>query len=258
MAAALVILAIQGPSPLSNGEILLALLVAAGLTLVRVLNVKRHLAVSTIVLDAGGMVIFLAGTGAPTSPFYLLALAGVWWAAHLPRRHSGLAYALAFVATYVVLVGPEALRQRALVEAFEDVAVIVVVAALSDWFVRVDRRAVELSDALGATPLDGSQLAIREGLQRALGTMEMPVDVVLAAAQLGLTIVQAELLAYLVLGLTNREIADATSVSEPTVRYRLTRLYRALGVNRRRQAVRRALALGLSFPNEPKDKPSIP
>jgi DNA-binding CsgD family transcriptional regulator len=251
MAAILVILAIQGPSPLTNGEVIIALVIAVGFSALRVMSVTKKLQISTIVLDAAGTAVFLAGTGAPASPFYVLALAGVWWAAHVPFRHSGLAYALAFVAGYTVLIGPEALRQRALVDAFEDGAVIVVVAALSDWFVRVDRRAVELSEALSASPLGGTELTIREGLQRALGTMEMPVDVVLAAAQLGLTVVQAELLAYLVLGLTNQEIADATNVSEAAVRYRLTRLYRVLGVQRRREAVRRALALGLSLPQGP-------
>jgi DNA-binding CsgD family transcriptional regulator len=256
MAAAIVILAIQGPSPLTNGELLVALIIAMGFSVLRVLSVAKKLQISTILLDAAGTAVFLAGTGAPASPFYLLALAGVWWAAQLPRRHSGVAYALAFVAAYALLIGPDALHERALVNAFEDGAVIVIVGALSDWFVRVDHRAVELSEALGASPLGKTQLAIRAGLQRALGTMEMPVDVVLAAAQLGLTVVQSELLSYLVLGLTNQEISDATNVSEATVRYRLTRLYRALGVQRRREAVRRALALGLALPTAP--MPNVP
>ena len=59
----------------------------------------------------------------------------------------------------------------------------------------------------------------------------------------GLTVIQAELLAYLQMGLTNQEIADATKVGEATVRYRLTRLYRALGVSGRKAAVQRAMAL---------------
>ncbi len=256
LAATVVILAIQGPSPLTDGELLVALVIAVGFSVLRVLSVAKKLQMSTILLDAAGTAVFLAGTGAPSSPFFVFALAGVWWAAQLPRRHSGMAYALAFVAAYALLIGPDALRERALVDAFDDGAVIVIVAALSDWFVRVDRRAVELSEALNASPLGRTQLAIREGLQRALGTMEMPVDVVLAAAQLGLTVVQTELLSYLVLGLTNQEISDATSVSEATVRYRLTRLYRALGVRRRREAVRRALALGLALPSAP--MPSVP
>jgi LuxR family maltose regulon positive regulatory protein len=72
------------------------------------------------------------------------------------------------------------------------------------------------------------------------------MDVLLAASREGLTVLQAELLAYLVLGLTNQEIADATSVGEATVRYRLTRLYRALGVRGRKAAIARAHEIGLS------------
>jgi len=246
--AAIVVLLLEGPAPLSDTQAIVAVFIAIGFAFLRVSVVRKRLAPSTLVLDAVGTVVFLAGTGAPHSPFYLLALAGVWWAAHIPLRRSGVIYGLAFAAAYVLLIVPQALQERQLAQAFEDAALLLMVAILCDWFVRVDRRAVELSEAMSASPLDGTQLTIREGLQRVLGTMQMPVDVVLAAAQLGLTVVQAELLAYLVLGLTNQEIADATSVSEAAVRYRLTRLYRALGVQRRRGAVRRALALGLSLP----------
>jgi DNA-binding CsgD family transcriptional regulator len=63
---------------------------------------------------------------------------------------------------------------------------------------------------------------------------------------MGLTALQAELLAYLMLGLSNQEIADATQVSEATVRYRLTGLYRILGVSGRKQAAARARDLGLT------------
>jgi DNA-binding CsgD family transcriptional regulator len=109
----------------------------------------------------------------------------------------------------------------------------------------VDRRALALNDALNAAPPGIEQLAIREGLQRALTTMQVPVDVVLTAGQVGLTAAQTELLSYLVLGLSNFEIADAAGISEATARYRLTRLYRALGVRGRRAAARRAKEFGL-------------
>jgi DNA-binding CsgD family transcriptional regulator len=49
-----------------------------------------------------------------------------------------------------------------------------------------------------------------------------------------------------VLGLTNQEIADATKVSVPTVRYRLTRLYRMLGVPGRKAAIAAAREFGLA------------
>jgi DNA-binding CsgD family transcriptional regulator len=106
-------------------------------------------------------------------------------------------------------------------------------------------RAIELSEALAKAPAGAEKLAIREGLRRALGPMEISMDVLLAASREGLTVLQAELLAYLVLGLTNQEIADATSVGEATVRYRLTRLYRALGVRGRKAAIARAHEIGV-------------
>jgi DNA-binding CsgD family transcriptional regulator len=245
IAAALVILAIQGPGPMSVGQAMVAVAIGLGLSLLHMLNVKRRLAVSSLVLDAVGMVLLLMGTGAPTSPFYVLALAGVWWAAHVPRPRSGLIYGVAFAVAYALLVVPQALRDHTLVEAFENGSVLLVVAFLSDWFVRVDRRALELNDALRAPRFGSEHMAIREGLQRALGSMDIPLDVVLAAGRVGLTAIQAELLSYLVLGLTNMEIADATQLSEAAVRYRLTRLYRSLGVRGRGEAADRARELGL-------------
>jgi DNA-binding CsgD family transcriptional regulator len=245
MTAAIAIVAIQGPSPLTNGALIVALLIAMGFSLLRVLSVNRELRISTIMLDALGTVVFLAGTGAPTSPFYVLALAAVWWAAHVPRGRSGLVYAVTFATAYALLVLPQALQNHQLVEAFEDGSVLIVVALLSDWFVRVDRRALELNEALHAPRFGPEHLAIREGLQRALRSMDVPLDAVLAAGRLGLTAIQAELLSYLMLGLTNMEIADATRLSEAAVRYRLTRLYRVLGVSGRRQAADRARDLGL-------------
>lgn len=252
--ATLVILRVQGWGSLSSQELLVAIVVAGGIAFLRILTVRKRLATSTLVLDAVGTVILLAGTGAPVSAFYFLAIAGAWWAAHVPRPRTGITYGLAFAVAYFLLVAPTALRGHVIGEAVEDATVLLIVAVLSDWFVRVDRRAVHLSEAIGASPLGTEQVALREGLQRALGIMDIPVDVVLAAAQVGLTVTQAELLAYLVLGLTNREIAEATSVSEATVRYRLTRLYRALGVKRRHEAVRKALAMGLALPLEPTAK----
>jgi DNA-binding CsgD family transcriptional regulator len=250
LAAALVILAIEGPGPMSVGQILTASIIGLGLIFLRVTSVSRRLAVSTLMLDAVGTVLLLMGTGAPTSPFYLLALAGVWWAAHVPRERSGLIYGLTFAAAYGLLVVPRALQDHMLVGAFEDAAFLIVIAVLSDWFVQVDRRALELNAALHAPRFGPEHIAIREGLERALGNMDIPLDVVLAAGQLGLTAIQAELLSYLVLGLTNLEISDATSLSESAVRYRLTRLYRTLGVNGRLEAAARAHQLGLPGPIE--------
>ena len=222
----------------------LAMVVAIGG--LRVANVRRLLAVSTIVLDAAGTAVFLAGTGASASAFFFLALAGAWWAAHLPRRHSGATWGGGFVVVYGILVVPGAVADQMLIHALEDASVVAIVGVLSDWFVRVDGRAIALSESLARAPAGAERLAIRDGLARALGPMEISIDVLLAASREGLTVVQAELLAYLVLGLTNQEIADATKVSVPTVRYRLTRLYRALGVRGRQEAATRARQMGLA------------
>jgi DNA-binding CsgD family transcriptional regulator len=224
----------------------LELAVFIGFAGLRIVAARRELAASTLLLDAVGTVLFLAGTDAPSSPYFVLALAGAWWAAHVRRPRSGLVWALAFVAAYAVLVVPGAVRDHLVVHAIEDGSVVFIVALLSDWFVRVDVRAIELSEALAKAPAGAEKLAIREGLRRALGPMEISMDVLLAASREGLTVLQAELLAYLVLGLTNQEIADATSVGEATVRYRLTRLYRALGVRGRKAAIARAHEIGLA------------
>jgi DNA-binding CsgD family transcriptional regulator len=87
--------------------------------------------------------------------------------------------------------------------------------------------------------------SVRVGLTRAVRGGTVPVDILLTAGQLGLTAIQTELIAYLILGLSNQEIADALSVSEATVRYRLTRLYRVLDVRGRKAAAERARELGL-------------
>jgi DNA-binding CsgD family transcriptional regulator len=224
----------------------LGLAMFVGIGSLRVASVRRSLAISTLILDAAGTSVFLAGTDAPSSAYFFLAIAGAWWAAHVPRRHSGSMWASTFLVVYVLLVLPAAIQDRMLVHALEDVAVVVIIGILSDWFVRVDARAIALSEALAHAPAGAEKLAIRDGLTRALGPMEISIDVLLAASREGLTVVQAELLAYLVLGLTNQEIADATKVGVPTVRYRLTRLYRALGVSGRKAAIAAARELGLS------------
>jgi DNA-binding CsgD family transcriptional regulator len=221
------------------------LVIFAGLSVLRVATVGRRLATSTVILDAVGTVVFLTGTGAPSSPFFLLVLAGAWWAAHMRMARSGLVYGLAFGAAYVVLVVPGAIRQQEIAAVFEQLTAVIAIGGLADWFVRVDRRALALNEALHAAPQGFEQLAIREGLRRALGSTDLPIDAILAAGQVGLTAAQTELLSYLVLGLNNLEIADAADVSEATVRYRLTRLYRALGVRGRSGAARRAKEFGL-------------
>ena len=124
--------------------------------------------------------------------------------------------------------------------------VLAMLAGLAHRYVRIDRRAVELSNALKVPAFGPEELKVRQRLARALQAPDLPVDAVITAGHLGLTAQQAELLAHLMIGLTNREIGDAVGVSEACVRYRLTRLYRALGVRRRQEAAERARELGLT------------
>lgn len=55
---------------------------------------------------------------------------------------------------------------------------------------------------------------------------------------------EAEVLSYLADGWSNEEIADRLSIGVRTVRFHLDRLYRKLGVGRRTEAVREAVARG--------------
>jgi DNA-binding CsgD family transcriptional regulator len=226
---------------------LTSLLIFLGFAVLRVASVGRTLATSTLMLDAVGTALLLFGTGAPGSAYIFMAVAGAWWAANVPRRGGALLWAAAFAAAYGSLVLPVALRDRAVLGALEDLSVVVIVGLLADRLLRGSRHANELQAMRARVPAGAEHVAIREGLTRALGPMEISLDVLLAAAGAGLTVIQAELLAYLQMGLTNQEIADATKVGEPTVRYRLTALYRALGVRGRKAAVVRAMELALDF-----------
>lgn len=243
--ATIVVLAVDGDAARPDA-VFIGLTLVLAFAALRAASVGRRLAISTLALDALGTALFLAGTDAPASAYYFLALAGAWWAAHIPRRRSGLLWAIGFAVAYGALVTPDAVRDRLLVRVLQDTSVVIIVGLLADRFVRVDRRAIELSETLARAPAGAETLAIREGLTRALSPMEISLDVLLAAARAGLTVTQAELLAYLQMGLSNQEIADATHVSEAAVRYRLTRLYRALNVEGRKAAVQRAVALAIA------------
>jgi DNA-binding CsgD family transcriptional regulator len=243
-AASLVILVLQH-NPLLAGQVPVWLVIFAGVSGLRIMTAGHRLVRSTAVFDALAMVVFLSGTGAPDSPFYLLALAGAWWAGRLWQPRSGLLYGVVFATGYIALTLPVAIRELTVATMVEQITALVAIAVLSDWFHALDSNALALSDALRLAPAGIEQLAVRERLQYALRHSDVPVDVVLTAGQVGLTAAQTELLSYLVLGLSNLEIADAAAVSEATTRYRLTRLYRTLGVHGRRAAVARAHELGL-------------
>jgi DNA-binding NarL/FixJ family response regulator len=153
-------------------------------------------------------------------------------------------YGITLVAAYLVLVLPDAVRASTAPEAVEQGALLVAFSGVTEAWVRAHRAWLRTRSWI--PDLGAEALAIRNGLARALPRIDIPIDAVLSAGRMGLTALQAELLAYLLLGLTNQEIADATQVSEATVRYRLTPLYRTLGVTGRKHAADRARELGLT------------
>jgi DNA-binding CsgD family transcriptional regulator len=215
---------------------------ATGLAILRVLTIRKRLAPSTIVLDAVGTVVLLAGTGAPLSPYFAMAIAGIWWAAHLPVRGAALTSAAAYATGILVLVVPASISAGLAGEALGKAALLAVAGVAAARLVGSERWSPG-AGSLG--PLLETRPAIHEGLSRSVSTTVVPVEGLLAAGRAGLTAVQTELLAYLMLGLANLEIADAIGISEATVRYRLTGLYKVLGVRGRKAAAARGRELGL-------------
>jgi DNA-binding CsgD family transcriptional regulator len=243
LVASFITLAVQGQPLGANPQAYVVIGIAIGLAFLRTITVGRGLVTSSLILDALATVIFLAGTGGTESPFYPLALAGAWWAAHAVRSR-GILYGVVFAVGYIALIAPMAVRELLVSALYQPVAV-VIVASMADQLAALDRVATDLARTAASGVLDGRYQRIRRGLSRALPTSRVPTQALLTAGQLGLTAIQTELLAYLMLGLTNQEIADAAGVSESTVRYRLTPLYRTLGVRGRKAAAERARELGL-------------
>lgn len=256
-------------------DVAMWVVILLGFSVLRVLVAATPLAVSTIVLEPLGIAVFLAGTGGPDSPFLTLALAGVWWASGVassetvrvyridrgsrrlklqlgavieaaPARRVWLIYGLSLVGGYLLLVLPQAARNGVAGEAIQNALVMIGVSVLSEALRRRSSASRHATSSVQPPIFDATQTPLRDGLARALRTNEMSLDIVMAAGQAGLTIQQDEVLRYLLLGLANQEIADAIQVSEATVRYRLTRLYRTLGVSGRREAADRARELGLT------------
>jgi DNA-binding CsgD family transcriptional regulator len=254
--AALLIGLLQRPA-LHHEGFLPALGLAGIFVVVRFIALRGNGPRWLVVVDALAGVVVVSLTGAPLSEFHFVVLAGIWWAGRmLPRRGAAL-YAIVFLIPYAVLVVPGAWGRNALAEAAEDLLTVAVLALMVDWFLAVDRRAMELSKAVTtARTGDVSDIQLRQRLALAASESPLPIDTLLVGGQLGLTVDQVELLGYLLLGLGNHQIADAVGRSEATVRYRLTRLYRALGVRGRRSAVQRARELGLdSLVDPPSGRP---
>ena len=72
----------------------------------------------------------------------------------------------------------------------------------------------------------------------------VPRDEVLPLDSGNLTDREAEVLSYLADGWSNDEIADRLGIGARTVRFHLDHVYRKLGVGRRTEAVREAVARG--------------
>jgi DNA-binding CsgD family transcriptional regulator len=247
LGAALVSQLLEGPNPQNGSRVPILFLIGAAFVLSRWLGMHAGLRSAVIVLDAIGTVVFLSVAGAPSSPFYFFALAGAWWAGHLRPPHGAMLFGVIFVGVYLVMVMPAAIARHAAPEAFEDLVALIIVASLTDFYLALDRRAIEMSRAMRAMALSPQDLTFRRHVAALLEAPELPVDAVLAGAQFGLTAIQTELLALLMVGSTSPQMAEALSISEAAVRYRLTRLYRTLKVHGRTEAVARARAMGLDW-----------
>jgi DNA-binding CsgD family transcriptional regulator len=219
---------------------------ALGLVASRYLALRGSWGAWIVLVDAVITLVAVALTSAPHSEFHFVALAGIWWAGRLVSRHGAATYAIAFLVPYAVVVLPGAWDRGALAEAAEDLLTVAVLALLVDWYMAVDRRVILLSRMMTAGIARGdSPLELRQRLAAAAGESPLPVDTLVVAGRLGLKADEVELLGYLLLGFGNPQIADAIGRSEATVRYRLTRLYRSLGVRGRREAIERARDLGI-------------
>jgi len=237
-----------------GGDITLSIVVLVGLGLLRTLTAGASLATSTLLLEPFGVAVFLSGTGAAASPFLPMALAGIWWAARSPRgrhvrayrilRGSGgmkldsgaeveigadrpttLVYGIAMAIAYGLLVGPTAMRDGMAAEAIEDGIVLV-----AGWLMaEVAARSVQAAGAVRQAPAT-------------------PIPARADEEALKLDPAESHLLACLAAGLTNRQIAEVMQVSVGRVRYRLTLLYRTLGVEGRAQAVERAREMQVTIP----------
>ena len=249
---------LQGP-----GNTGFSIVIVVGIAALRVLTAGVSLAMSTLVIEPIGGVVLLAGTGGPTSPFLPIALSGIWWAALSPRgrhirpfrivRGSGilrvergqqvevganrptwLVYGVSLAASYALLVVLPAMREGLVAEAFEDAIVLGGAWLLAELAARAARRGV--ADAVPSAPATAEHVA--------------PVGLASTADTVHLSRIESHLLACLAWGMSNRQIADRLQVSQGTVRYRLTRLYRSLGVHARDEAVSRARELGIALPTD--------
>lgn len=227
----------------ATSVVLLAVVLLAGRVLAPA-SLWRHHAV--IAADAVATVVMLRMTGAPDSPFCAFGFAGAWAAAVRAGPHGGRWYAGLLSIGALVAILPGAFAQGMLSEALANLVSVLAVGELADALLMADPRVRLVADALLHAPGTPPGPDVRRRLGAVIGDA-LPLDAVMAAGHLGLTAEQTELVGYLLLGLTNQQISDAASVSEATVKYRLTHLYRDLHVQSRAQAVERVRSAGLDW-----------
>jgi ATP/maltotriose-dependent transcriptional regulator MalT len=193
-----------------------------------------------------GLALAMVASGAPDSPLLPLAVASAWEAGRRSQSSAALhatLFAVAYLAAAALdgLSAPEP-QPQLVMETVKTIGLVGLGAAVGAAFARRQHEVAAMAFVLERSAEERADVRVK--LARALRNEPLPVDSLVAGAHLGLTVRETELLGFLLMGLTNQEIADGACVSEATVKYRLTRLYKKLGVARRPHAVRLARELG--------------
>ncbi len=237
--------------PLIGSQALIAAAAFVLLALARIAIVLRRgarraawidpLARSLPLMVGGALGLTMVYYGAPDSPLLPLAAAAAWESGRRSPaallRHGAL-FSVTYLAGGLVLRFVPGLTQpEVVIEVAKSLGLVWLGGLVG---VVVGRAAGSRGSGLRRLDLerpDAERQETRAQIARALRHEPLPVESLIAGAQAGLAVRETELLAFLVMGFTNLEIADALCVSEATVKYRLTRLYRRLGVPRRADAI---------------------
>lgn len=151
--------------------------------------------------------------------------------------------------------GLDILRRRypampvAVVSAFDDVPTITRVMNLgASGFIPKAYSGEALLNAVREV-LDGNIVrpTIQQGARLDDEKMLPPSKISVKPAEVGLTDRQAQVLALMVRGLSNRDIAEQLELSEGTVKIHATAVFKALGVGSRTQALVAVARYGIDF-----------
>jgi DNA-binding CsgD family transcriptional regulator len=136
---------------------------------------------------------------------------------------------------------------RAAYAGYRQAEALLATTADRDTAATVLRRAADITGRLGARPLDAEvkALARRARLDLAQDTAAVAASTPAPAAQLGLTPREAEVLALVAAGHSNRQIAQALFISPKTVSVHISNILAKLGVHTRVEAAAIAHRLGL-------------